>query len=57
MQRSNTVLGLILSTSVATRLSSTTLIEWLREETEKEIELLKALSHQNHWFGVISDQQ
>ncbi|ROP22192.1 LysR family transcriptional regulator [Vibrio crassostreae] len=33
------------------------LIEWLREETEKEIELLKALSHQNHWFGVISDQQ
>ncbi|TCT73138.1 LysR family transcriptional regulator [Vibrio crassostreae] len=33
------------------------LIEWPREETEKEIELLKALSHQNHWFGVISDQQ
>ncbi|WP_210450246.1 LysR family transcriptional regulator [Vibrio crassostreae] len=33
------------------------LIEWLREETEKEIELLKALSYQNHWFGVISDQQ
>ncbi|WP_172378786.1 LysR family transcriptional regulator [Vibrio sp. Vb339] len=33
------------------------LIEWLREETTKEIELLKALSHQNHWFGVISDQQ
>ncbi|CDT93863.1 Transcriptional regulators, LysR family [Vibrio coralliirubri] len=32
------------------------LIEWLREETTKEIELLKALSHQNHWFGVISDQ-
>ncbi|CDT75169.1 Transcriptional regulators, LysR family [Vibrio coralliirubri] len=33
------------------------LIEWLREETTKEIELLKVLSHQNHWFGVISDQQ
>ncbi|MGR4998949.1 LysR family transcriptional regulator [Vibrio celticus] len=33
------------------------LIEWLREETAKEIELLKSLSHQNHWFGVISDQQ
>ena len=33
------------------------LIEWLREETAKEIELLKLLSHQNHWFGVISDQQ
>ncbi|WP_265584324.1 LysR substrate-binding domain-containing protein, partial [Vibrio sp. OPT18] len=33
------------------------LIEWLREETTKEIELLKALSHQNHWFGVISEQQ
>ncbi|MBO7914399.1 LysR family transcriptional regulator [Vibrio splendidus] len=31
------------------------LIEWLREETEKEIELLKSLSHQNHWFGVIQD--
>ena len=31
------------------------LIEWLREETAKEIELLKALSHQNHWFGVITD--
>ncbi|MCK8083709.1 LysR family transcriptional regulator [Vibrio sp. 1CM24A] len=33
------------------------LIEWLREETTKEIELLKVLSHQNHWFGVIQDQQ
>ncbi len=33
------------------------LIEWLREETAKEIELLKTLSHQNHWFGVISEQQ
>ncbi|WP_052878678.1 LysR family transcriptional regulator [Vibrio coralliirubri] len=33
------------------------LIEWLREETTKEIELLKVLSHQNHWFGVIGDQQ
>ncbi|MFM2607242.1 LysR family transcriptional regulator [Vibrio chagasii] len=33
------------------------LIEWLREETTKEIELLKVLSHQNHWFGVISNQQ
>ncbi|WP_368085578.1 LysR family transcriptional regulator [Vibrio splendidus] len=31
------------------------LIEWLREETVKEIELLKSLSHQNHWFGVIQD--
>ncbi|PTO99959.1 LysR family transcriptional regulator [Vibrio splendidus] len=31
------------------------LIEWLREETAKEIELLKSLSHQNHWFGVIQD--
>ncbi|MEZ9932885.1 MULTISPECIES: LysR family transcriptional regulator [unclassified Vibrio] len=31
------------------------LIEWLREETAKEIELLKALSHQNYWFGVITD--
>ncbi|MCK8074734.1 LysR family transcriptional regulator [Vibrio sp. 1CM2L] len=31
------------------------LIEWLREETTKEIELLKVLSHQNHWFGVIQD--
>lgn len=33
------------------------LIEWLREETAKEIELLKSLAHQNHWFGVISDHQ
>ncbi|NOJ00119.1 LysR family transcriptional regulator [Vibrio kanaloae] len=33
------------------------LIDWLKIETEKEIELLKALSHQNHWSGVISDQQ
>ncbi|WP_114634953.1 LysR family transcriptional regulator [Vibrio splendidus] len=33
------------------------LIEWLREETTKEIELLKSLAHQNHWFGVISDHQ
>ena len=33
------------------------LIEWLKEETAKEIELLKTLSHQNHWFGVISEQQ
>ncbi|MFZ3406868.1 LysR family transcriptional regulator [Vibrio chagasii] len=32
------------------------LIEWLREETTKEIELLKVLSHQNHWSGVIEDQ-
>ncbi|WP_060980461.1 LysR family transcriptional regulator [Vibrio splendidus] len=31
------------------------LIEWLKEETTKEIELLKALSQQNHWFGVIQD--
>ena len=31
------------------------LIEWLKEETAKEIELLKALSQQNHWFGVIQD--
>ncbi|WP_454440277.1 LysR family transcriptional regulator [Vibrio bathopelagicus] len=31
------------------------LIEWLKEETTKEIELLKALSHQNHWSGVIQD--
>ncbi|MEZ9722605.1 LysR family transcriptional regulator [Vibrio splendidus] len=32
------------------------LIEWLKEETVKEIELLKSLSHKNHWFGVIIDQ-
>ena len=31
------------------------LIEWLKGETAKEIELLKALSHQNHWSGVIQD--
>ncbi|MGF1848619.1 LysR family transcriptional regulator [Vibrio lentus] len=31
------------------------LIEWLKSETAKEIELLKALSHQNHWSGVIQD--
>lgn len=31
------------------------LIEWLKEETTKEIKLLKALSHQNHWSGVIQD--
>ncbi|MDN3702391.1 LysR family transcriptional regulator [Vibrio artabrorum] len=33
------------------------LIEWLRKETAKEIELLKSLSQQNHWFGVITAQQ
>ncbi|OEF01581.1 LysR family transcriptional regulator [Vibrio crassostreae 9ZC13] len=33
------------------------LIEWLREETTKEIELLKVLAQQYQWFGVISDQQ
>lgn len=32
------------------------LIDWLKIETAKEIELLKALSHQNHWSGVIEDQ-
>jgi LysR family glycine cleavage system transcriptional activator len=32
------------------------LIDWLKIETEKEIELLKTLSHQNHWSGVIKDQ-
>jgi len=31
------------------------LIEWLKGETAKEIELLKALSRQNHWSGVIQD--
>ncbi|WP_122055588.1 LysR family transcriptional regulator [Vibrio sp. Evd11] len=31
------------------------LIEWLKGETAKEIKLLKALSHQNHWSGVIQD--
>ncbi|MEZ9532565.1 LysR family transcriptional regulator [Vibrio lentus] len=31
------------------------LIEWLKGETAKEIELLKVLSHQNHWSGVIQD--
>lgn len=31
------------------------LIEWLKGETAKEIELLKTLSHQNHWSGVIQD--
>ncbi|MEZ9605715.1 MULTISPECIES: LysR family transcriptional regulator [unclassified Vibrio] len=29
------------------------LIEWLREETTKEIELLKVLAQQYQWFGVI----
>ncbi|KAB0482180.1 LysR family transcriptional regulator [Vibrio chagasii] len=32
------------------------LIDWLKGETAKEIELLKALSQQNHWSGVIEDQ-
>ncbi|MCX2760784.1 LysR family transcriptional regulator [Vibrio sp. Sgm 22] len=32
------------------------LIDWLKIETAKEIELLKVLSHQNHWSGVIEDQ-
>ncbi len=33
------------------------LIAWLREETAKEIELLKSLSKQYQWSGVIADQQ
>lgn len=32
------------------------LIEWLKIETKNEIELLKSLSQQNHWSGVIEDQ-
>ncbi|MEZ9049730.1 LysR family transcriptional regulator [Vibrio sp. 10N.247.311.64] len=33
------------------------LIEWLREETTKEIELLKVLAHQYQWFGVIEQDK
>ncbi|WP_139685193.1 LysR family transcriptional regulator [Vibrio tasmaniensis] len=33
------------------------LIEWLREETAKEIELLKSLAQQYQWFGVIEQDK
>ncbi|MEZ9776882.1 LysR family transcriptional regulator [Vibrio sp. 10N.261.54.A5] len=33
------------------------LIEWLREETTKEIELLKVLAQQYQWFGVIEQDK
>lgn len=33
------------------------LIEWLREETAKEIELLKSLAQQYQWFGVIDQDK
>ncbi|MFA0724667.1 LysR family transcriptional regulator, partial [Vibrio sp. 10N.222.49.E5] len=32
------------------------IIDWLREETAKEIELLKQLALQYHWSGVIKAQ-
>ncbi|MCZ4308078.1 LysR family transcriptional regulator [Vibrio atlanticus] len=33
------------------------LIEWLREDTAKEIELLKSLAQQYQWFGVIEQDK
>ncbi|MEZ9856606.1 LysR family transcriptional regulator, partial [Vibrio breoganii] len=33
------------------------LIEWLREETTKEIELLKVLAQKYQWFGVIEQDK
>ena len=33
------------------------LIEWLREETAKEIKLLKSLAQQYQWFGVIEQDK